>query len=101
MSLDVYGEAYNQGYGGCLVVVSWLASGPVAYVTGESLLNALRTGMIEGSYRESAWQYTLNSDPTGYHAAFWAMVLLCLGSATYFLFGVYKIITFFVSSPLS
>lgn len=101
MSLDVYGEAYNQGYGGCLVVVYWLVSGPVAYATAESLLDALQTGVIEGSYRGDAWQFALNSDPTGYHIAFWAMVVLCLGSATYFLFGVYKIIKFFVSLPLS
>lgn len=100
MSLDVNGEAYNQGYGGCLVVVSWLVSGPVAYTTAGNLWDALQTGVIEGSYQGDAWQFALNSDPTGYHAAFWAVVLLCLGSAGYFLFGVYKIIQFFISPPL-
>ncbi len=100
MSLDVYGEAYNQGYGGCLLVVCWLVSGPVAHATAGNLRDALQTGVIEGSYHGDAWQFALRSDPTGYHIAFWVMVLLCLSSAAYFLFGVYKIITFFTSPPL-
>jgi len=100
MSLDVYGEEYNKGYTGCMVVVLWLGSGPTAYIAITTFINALRTGIIEGSYRGNAWSFSQQTDPSGFLVSCIAMGILFLASLALFLYGLYKIIRFFTAPAM-